>query len=1650
MNQRFYRFARAAALLGSFVAFVYTSTLTANSTPLPAVPPNIVTIAAKPMIMLNLSRDQELFVRAYNEYSDVDGDGVPDTTYKHTFKYYGYFDSNKCYTYASGMFSPDSVTNDRYCGGGQWSGNFLNWATMTKVDVLRKILYGGFRSTDTGSATVLERASLPADTHSFAKYYTGTDLEKLAPFSADQLAPIRTRDNDDVRRRLRYEASANGQWFYPSTVPAGAPANGSSCSALVAAVYGANNPPPAYNCVWFNTGSAFTTGVFSGSWFQVDVGDQMVVELQDEPGREMRGTVIQVGDPAVSNTQGRFGMVVPLEGFVGPDAATSYQKKWRFRNMSKQSVTMCNTTIGVPASGSSDTTWSYNNTNPPLMRVARGNHQLWNANERWQCHWNEEKSASNANNVAVTGLGASSGNPSRDSLGVKIGSEGPDFTVRVEACRSGLIGQERCKQYPSGNLKPIGLLHEYGETEQAEFGLFTGSWAKNVSGGVLRSNMKSFKTEVNTATDGTFTNAADIVTTLNKLRIYGYRYSDGTYQGDGNCTFQLIDDVTNNMCTDWGNPMGEMFVESLRYLAGKTASSDFDFTLSGSKDAQLGMPKPAWVDPFLRANETERAAVAAKFGPPHCRRINAVNFNSSMISFDEGMQTPLSTLGAGSLSALVNLIGTDEGIHGKSWFVGSNGSTDNRLCDAKTITSLSDVRGLCPDAPAYKGTFGVAGAMHWAWMNPIRTDIASYGAPDAFRVKSYNVALSLGKPRIAIKHPTSGKVIELQPSFLNAKSAAAYGSGTLIDFKVIAQTPTSGKYLVIWEDSQQGGDRDQDQAGILRWQIVGDELHVFTSNYVESTTTAQGFGYTISGSNKDGPHFHTGIEGFSYTDPVSPAVTRVTGTVDYRLNASGGCEGCQVGDPESRAVYTFAGQAAGVLNDPMWYGAKWGGFAKDGGAVKPSSVNSWDIKKLDGSAGSDGIPDNYFFAIRPDELERSLRTVFEDIIASSNTAPAVASAQLAEGSLKYVVRFDGNDGHGEINAYQINANGSFNTAPKWKAQERMAATLPGDRIIITNEGSTGIPLRWDNMSTATRSLAFGADSLAVSRLDWYRGGRSNEAPMGNNFRARNSLSVMGSIVNSNPHVQRKPGAPLFGEAFPGYGAFVTAQKNRKTLIWAGSNDGMLHAFDAGSGTSGGASVFSYLPQPMHGRLGAWINPGPVQALADGSPFTADVLRSVGGGSPTWATYLFSTLGRGGKGVFALDVTNTDTLSEANAPNIFKWQFTEADDNSGDLGYIVEQDNTPSRFTGQPMSVAKMNNGKYAVMFGNGVESANGSAALYIFFVNGPGGGAWSRTGTSASYIKLVVPTAAGGNGLAQPLWVDTDSDMIADAIYAGDLKGNLWKFDVKSSNPTEWKVALEGRPLFKAQSTDGNAATFQPVTSAPEFAFHPKGGLVVAFGTGKAYSNVDFPDASGRPHSVYGIWDKPTYASMTASELDASLPRLRSTLQSRTLTRADNGDGYVTGDAIDWSTKLGWYFNLPVSSEMVISNVLVTPLKLLGVVSISPVIGSTSCSSAPNAYVTFIDPITGLLPQNVLGLMEVDVNGSVKKVNIASKKLASGDQMVTIARDRTNKASVTGLTGETARNNCIRVVGDKTDLTLCSQGQDRRIQWREIFNFRTR
>jgi type IV pilus assembly protein PilY1 len=980
-----------------------------------ALPLNSAAIVP-PLVMLTLSRDHQLHYKAYNDYSDLDGDGNLETSYTDAISYYGYFDPAKCYQYDTpdGRFEPAALASgahSHYCDGSSWSGNFLNWATMTRMDTVRKLLYGGLRSTDTQNTTVLERDFLPTDAHAFAKYYSGSDIARLTPFSniATSVSPI--------------------------DVTAGSATLASTTISGISSRLGAN------------------------------IGDQIKLEPETSSGslKDFTRATYLIGYYSAANT-----VVIPSgsvsnpNGYASAGEGASYTN-WKATNLSSTGISLCNLT-----KASANGALSQNANAPPVIRVAKGNYTLWGANEKLQCQWKGSQSTpyatyenaqsgfgggllSNGNRAYFSGLTAASENPSQSGQGLGSGSATGEYYARVQVCVSGLIGTERCKQYPNGDYKPIGLLQVYGEDGRIEFGLLSPSYQKNISGGVVRKNVGALTDEINATTDGTFrylqtdasSSSQGIIYNIDKLKIYGYKYEAGNNYGDGdNCTYQLTGLVTTGgrnsagqpqsegNCRSWGNPIGEAYAESLRYFAGLSPTSAYRYG-SSSADATLGLTvattggsstdgsTSSWKDPLNTRN--------------YCAALNVLTFNASVSSYDND-QLDISGLdGAPDAGTETKTVGDLEAITGNSYLVGDAAASANDLCDAKNIPDLSEVTGLCPEAPALKGSYLMAGAAYYAHTHRIRATLPNavgggtsnvssvVPADDAtsLKVETYGVQLATNTPKIVIPIGSSGGTVTILPVYrldVSSNGSGPFGGGSIVDFKIVCQNNCAGgdgvgsggtgtgKFYVNWEDSAQGGDYDQDMWGTISYVISGNTITVTTDAISASSSGGQGFGYIISGTDKDGPHFHSGIYNFDYADPKNVAVKLASGAnPGSYINGSGGCKDCNINDPATSVTYTLGTTTgAGILQDPLWYAAKYGGYVVQEGATGPANVSQWDASHTDGSSGSDGIPDNYFYVSNPGQLESALGTALARIIrrtASGTAASVVANSREGKGAV---------------------------------------------------------------------------------------------------------------------------------------------------------------------------------------------------------------------------------------------------------------------------------------------------------------------------------------------------------------------------------------------------------------------------------------------------------------------------------------------------------------------------------------------------------------------------------------------------------------------------------------------------------------------------
>jgi type IV pilus assembly protein PilY1 len=556
-----------------------------------------------------------------------------------------------------------------------------------------------------------------------------------------------------------------------------------------------------------------------------------------------------------------------------------------------------------------------------------------------------------------------------------------------------------------------------------------------------------------------------------------------------------------------------------------------------------------------------------------------------------------------------------------------------------------------------------------------------------------------------------------------------------------------------------------------------------------------------------------------------------------------------------------------------------------------------------GAPGSDGSPDTYFLVSNPLGLETALNKAFLTILqVSSASSVATNSTSLNAGSKVYQARFNSNDWSGQLRALPVNADGSVGTTPDWDAADFMNPVLtpafsPSTRKLITfNKGLAGatprgIPFQWPSspaspttneltpaqitaLKTNPGSGTVESDTIGSSRLAYLRGDSTNEGLAPGDFRRRQGTKL-GDIVNSNPVFVGAPNAG-FGDA--AYATFRTTYINRTPVIYTASNDGFLHGFDANSSSTSstkGTEVFGYIPSKAllkANKLTSQTYNSTHEYFFDGSPEVQDVCTAFNASNvcTAWSTMLAVTMGAGGQSVSLLDVTDPSTFSEANASNIVKWEFTDADD--PDLGFTYGQSNPLLR---------KMANGKFAVIVSGGYNnsaadgnaSTTGAGVIFILFVSGPTGtnGAWQA---GIDYIKITTPQTIGPatigsqaialttigstatpNGLAQPFAVDFDSDGKVDFLYAGDLRGNFWKFDVRGAI-TNWTAATSQVILFRATDSSGNT---QAVTAPAEGTGHVTGtGFMINFGTGKYLEPSDVTPGT-TPYltqSYYGIWDK--------------------------------------------------------------------------------------------------------------------------------------------------------------------------------------------------
>ncbi len=646
-------------------------------------------------------------------------------------------------------------------------------------------------------------------------------------------------------------------------------------------------------------------------------------------------------------------------------------------------------------------------------------------------------------------------------------------------------------------------------------------------------------------------------------------------------------------------------------------------------------------------------------------------------------------------------------------------------------------------------------------------------------------------------------------------------------------------------------------------------------------------------------------------------------------------------------------------------GAEWGGhtYAAPGYPNLLAGTATWPATASNASPGN--VYDLWHAAINsrgqsfsadtPQSLSEALNKVVNRILERETAAAGLAtnSTRLATDTRLFQARFNSGGWTGGLTAYAINPDGSVGPA-QWDANDAGKIPAHNARRVFTWSGSSGID--FDQTSLAAAGLWSLIGSTAM--LNYLRGDPSDEQRNGGGFRDRSV--PLGDIVNSDPVFV---GAQNFGyrvlpegadTSSTPYAGFLAAKKTRRKMLYVGSNDGYLRAFDAATGVE----QFAYVPGAVIAALPLLANPAYAHRFyVDGSPTTWDAHF---GGS--WRTVVTATTGVGGKSVFALDVTDPDAFAaskvlwEINDTTPYRLGDATDPQYGSQLGYTVGQ-----------AVVAKLNNGEWAAVFGNGYRSASDKATLYVVRI---------ADGTLIRKIETGIGSAAAPNGLGTPTLYDANGDNVYDYAYVPDMQGNVWKFDLSATSPAAWNIAFapatgfpNGAPLFQARNASGQK---QPIAARVELAAPPpsKPGIIVVFGTGRFFAVGDNIDTTAQ--TFYGIWDN----GSRIVETD------RSSLQPQTIsTRVAVVGGVpttvrdVTSNTVDWTSKRGWYIDLPTSLERVIGGASVRGGR---VIFTSLIPSSDPCKFGGSGWLMEVSATTGAkLPYSVFDTnRDGDVNSN--------------------------------------------------------------------------
>jgi type IV pilus assembly protein PilY1 len=1533
------------------------------------------------------------------------GEAYKDATYIDGQEYVGYFNSSRCYTYPgygstprttstfdvnNDYFSPTGATNSRYqCNtsgaGTGFSGNYLNYASMTAPDILRLALTGGDRGIDTTDKTVLDRGTInyfPTDTTRSAafKHRVAASLVPLVtPFNVNQdVIAHNCLDQIIFSTKDLGNAAAIGGCIAPNNADATDLRPIAITGSSVPATTTVTPTVPPFNqvgTVWVNTG-AYTTTIPTGGPVESQTAYTTTMALTTTV------PVAAAESPAVvratSYVFAGTSTAVPPAGAESPAVVRGYI-----------STTGVNTrTVPPPAAES-----------PPVIRAWAINPGVFSMDYQ-----------SGFTPTVPVGTSAVAVNAwvCHDNTAPRIIRRGPG--TDASTCPA---GQTRFRFTTGATSPATRIMHQnYTPLYRGYTPFYNAYTATNRYYSYTSFLRYAVKVEVPVWSTYTSTTKSivkprvqvcDSVEGPTRTVVYGTATTD-VYNY---CTKYVSGGSTNY------KPEGQIQQKSDSIRVAVTSylldDSSRDGAVLRAPMKYTGPNKYDTNGSLVTNNEKEWDATTGVFV------VQAVNDSASTGYTQTGVISYLNRFNKSGNAKSKDHVGElwYESLRYLQGLAPSNGTTDSITIPPNTLTArLSD------GFPVYK-----------TWTDPLTS-----------ACQRSNYILGIGDTNTHWDRSLPG-ITTAEQDALNPAQIVDLESGGARGDRLYSTTPTIKGDSAALDAHDWTKIMDSFERGIAAPRAYTDSKgRAQTANGNPSpNTTLTNLDTSATGSSNRSSYHWAGLAYWANTQAIRKDTINNESMDKVRVKTF-----MIDVDENDRNVIN-----ADIKKTSFYLAGKYGYFddtAEDGKPFVGTDESRW--AETDGSPRGYVLasqPKRLIAGITKFFNEQAGGGgSFAAIAVSSNSF----SASSPDGKT-YAPSFIPGQWSGTIKSFPLTLNTTTNslsagTSVTWDAgailtsasKEAGTVTLPkvkpDDRKIFTYivAGSTprgesftyaatnngaDLPASFSQIPYSSPAVT---DTLAEARINYIRGIRTKE--LDETLRPRES--IMGDIINSGPVYKGVPNEKLTGEGYP---EFFRTNKTRVPTVYVGSNDGMLHAFRADTGQE----LFGYIPGAVLGKLPNLTSKNYIHtAFVDAVPVVEEAKLSSG-----WKTVLASGMGGGAQGVFALDVTDPTAFGRTNV----MFEFTDKDDPymgnvTGQPQIVKIRDADSATLAYKYFMVVSSGYNNYKPD-GTGTYITTSDQALFFLDLSKPTGSAWVE---GTNYYKVILPATTGTitNGLAQP-GIRYGSAGEGIEFFSGDLQGNIWKvsFGDGISAATVSKALYNGgsgvKPLFTAEDAGSNK---QPITSSPVIYPSLFGGNMVIFGTGRLLESTD--RNSTATQSIYGVWDS---GQDNAASYGLKRNKLETlAMNSVTLTITGNTPTFANST----TSKRGWYFDLTRTNERVV----IDAVAATGVININSTIPPSSiCSDNGDGLKYFLSPSNG---KDVLAT-EPEGGGYLGRSTIVDIDISTAldssytNRSVSGRRTATKREAI--LTQRQNKDGTITTTKN-IDVTYLATG---RTYWREVRDF---